>query len=385
MWQNLFIFSVLIVGIFSQPIQIVGRDFYRDNSPIQFRGVNAVVKGEPWFPSTANFDPKISLTHQDFQILSQSGINMIRLGIMWPGVQPLSPNEYNMTYLETIRNISRNAYEYGIYTLLDLHQDVLSDRTCGEGVPSWFPLYLEGFPRPLVLKPFKSLGECDKKPWTDYHMSLAVAIGFEYLYQNPGDFHRLWENITLYFKGEPQILGFELINEPWCGNQYSNPLLLVPEKANRRLLESLYQETIQRIHEIDPMRIVFIEPVTWSDIDLGWSELPNNTIISFHYYIDINPPFHFHLSHYLRESARLDRPIFLTEFDLSTWDEVSILTKQYNTSWAIWEYKDFCQDRFGACKTGYGGYFFTAEGERNETTFQRLKNVVRVNMDPKKI
>lgn len=40
-------------------------------------------------------------------------------------------------YLKAIRNISRAAARYGIYTLLDFHQDVLGDRWCGEGVPGW--------------------------------------------------------------------------------------------------------------------------------------------------------------------------------------------------------------------------------------------------------
>ena len=31
----------------------------------------------------------------------------------------------------------RNASRYGIYTLLDFHQDDLSAKLCGEGIPSW--------------------------------------------------------------------------------------------------------------------------------------------------------------------------------------------------------------------------------------------------------
>ena len=29
------------------------------------------------------------------------------------------------------------AGQYGIYSLLDCHQDVLSEKFCGEGVPDW--------------------------------------------------------------------------------------------------------------------------------------------------------------------------------------------------------------------------------------------------------
>lgn len=30
-----------------------------------------------------------------------------------------------------------SASKYGIYTLLDAHQDVLSQKFCGEGIPDW--------------------------------------------------------------------------------------------------------------------------------------------------------------------------------------------------------------------------------------------------------
>lgn len=32
---------------------------------------------------------------------------------------------------------SRAGEKYGIYTLLDMHQDVFSGKFCGEGVPDW--------------------------------------------------------------------------------------------------------------------------------------------------------------------------------------------------------------------------------------------------------
>ena len=40
---------------------------------------------------------------------------------------------YQGRYLEGLCS----AGSYGIYTLLDMHQDVLSDKFCGEGIPDW--------------------------------------------------------------------------------------------------------------------------------------------------------------------------------------------------------------------------------------------------------
>lgn len=40
-------------------------------------------------------------------------------------------------YLLAVREIVRNANNYGIYVLLDAHQDLLNRQFCGEGFPDW--------------------------------------------------------------------------------------------------------------------------------------------------------------------------------------------------------------------------------------------------------
>jgi hypothetical protein len=50
-----------------------------------FHGVNAIVKGFPWVPSTNDFDIDTSLVDKDHQMLADLGVNMYRLGSMWPG------------------------------------------------------------------------------------------------------------------------------------------------------------------------------------------------------------------------------------------------------------------------------------------------------------
>lgn len=45
-----------------------------------FHGTNAVVKGEPWVPDTSKFSLDISLVEEDFKIMKNSGLNILRLG-----------------------------------------------------------------------------------------------------------------------------------------------------------------------------------------------------------------------------------------------------------------------------------------------------------------
>ena len=53
-----------------------------------------------------------------------------------PGYVP-QRGEYNETYIGVIADIVKLAAKYGIYTLLDMHQDVFSPKLCVEGMPDW--------------------------------------------------------------------------------------------------------------------------------------------------------------------------------------------------------------------------------------------------------
>ena len=144
----------------------------------QFHGVNVVIKGSPWIPYPFNlvkqdnfeelFDQSIqtsySLVKKDFELLQKYGINCIRLGVMMPGVYPDSKNSgespyiIDTDYLDGIGTIITKAGQYGIYVVLDLHQDLLSSIFCGEGLPIWFGKKLLGsspkhtWPYPLAGK-----------------------------------------------------------------------------------------------------------------------------------------------------------------------------------------------------------------------------------------
>ena len=48
----------------------------------------------------------------------------------------------------------------------------------------------------------------------------------------------LW--VHLNFTDE-HVLGYEIMNEPWCGDVYEDPTLLVPGVADRRYLQPMYE------------------------------------------------------------------------------------------------------------------------------------------------
>lgn len=52
-----------------------------------FHGTNIVVKQFPWHPETEGFSDG-TFSEKDMQLLKSLGLNVVRLGFMWPGLEP---------------------------------------------------------------------------------------------------------------------------------------------------------------------------------------------------------------------------------------------------------------------------------------------------------
>jgi hypothetical protein len=64
-------------------------------------------------------------------------MNFVRLGVMWEAVER-SAGEYDEGYLNKVEALINKLGEAGIYTLVDMHQDVLARYMCGEGMPNFY-------------------------------------------------------------------------------------------------------------------------------------------------------------------------------------------------------------------------------------------------------
>jgi endoglycosylceramidase len=144
-----------------------------------------------------------------------------------------------------------------------MHQDVWNRKFCGEGVPDWAAqnnydiLKFIGFPWPLA-KPYEvdeneypSRQDCDSIPWPKYHFSYAISSAVGNLYDNHNGlrdkFVNFWGHVSQRFSNNPYIFGYELLNEPWCGNIYENPLLLLEGYADREKLQPMYDQINDKI------------------------------------------------------------------------------------------------------------------------------------------
>ena len=130
-----------------------------DGRSVLFHGVNAVYKVDPYIPSNGAFDKDDSLHGEDIDNLVSWGMNFVRLGVMWEGVER-KPGVYDYDYLAKVDDLIRRMGKKGIYTMVDAHQDVFARSICGEGVPDFYAKEALGDhasclgPLDQILKPF---------------------------------------------------------------------------------------------------------------------------------------------------------------------------------------------------------------------------------------
>ena len=264
-------------------------------------GVNAIYKVDPYIPLTDEFDPQNSLNDDDIANLKKWGMNFVRLGVMWEGVER-EAGVYDMAYLDKVEALINKMGEAGIYTLVDAHQDVFARFMCGEGIPDFYAQEAIGMTpsciNPIVdvlLKDFyASIGSCNdmndlnyrvddngdfliedclQEMFANYYNTKQSVTGFGSLFtnkQNMNDkFVAYWDATSARFAGNPYVVGYDPLNEPFPANNVRDPTLRIPGVMDRKHLAPTYSAVFDKYINNDSDAIMWFEPVTDPDVD-GW-------------------------------------------------------------------------------------------------------------------
>jgi len=228
-----------------------------------FRGCNSVQKGYPWYPQFG--DSQVNVRNDTvLRLMKEWGFNVVRLGTMWSGTEP-SRGQYNDTYLTVIGSVLKQMQKYGIVGLLDAHQDVMSAQYgTYDGFPKWVVKSLSP-PRHPYPWPFKKI-----RFWAEAYATEEVGQHFQDFYDNVSGvrdaFINMWRKVAQKFntKDYPNVLGYEIINEPWAGDVYNKPDLILPGNAGKKNLMPLYDDVMEALRNVSDQALFFYEPVTWS-------------------------------------------------------------------------------------------------------------------------
>ena len=235
-------------------------------------GVNVVYKHPPFLP------PEDEFGAADADAIAALGFNTVRLGFIWEGMQPERPEAggpaVDEAYLDRYAELVELLTSRGIYVLIDSHQDLYSSVFGGEGAPPWAVLDY-GFPY------FPGISY-----WSaNYFFQPAIWLAFESFWTNRAGIQHayidMWRVLAERFAGNPMVLGYEIMNEPWPGTDFLNGT------KNAAKLESFYRQAIEAIRTVDDTHMIFWEPPVTSQLgvkspitDLGAA----NLALSFHVY-----------------------------------------------------------------------------------------------------
>ena len=205
-------------------------DFYESHQTISF-------VGRP-FP--------LSEADEHFSRLSNLGFNLLRLSVSWEAVMHEGPGIVDADFLEHLVSLVQIAAKYGLYIIIDPHQDVWSRFTGGDGAPGW-TLEAAGFRLDGSLHEagcaylHQHVGTDDELPtmaWPTNYGRLATATMFTLFFSGdvyapnitvPGTDGETIQNflrkhyvafiqvLANALKDEVNVIGFETMNEPSNG------------------------------------------------------------------------------------------------------------------------------------------------------------------------
>ncbi len=193
------------------PMRVRGRDLVdASGRTVLIHGLNSVAKSAPFLSSSDG----TNLGGADLDRVTRDGFNGIRLGV-WPASVSPQPGVIDHDYVAAVRTRVDQLAARGLWVILDFHQDVfwgmpgwattpeaaaLSDQTPAGLDIGWAAAYAS--PR-------------STRQWDDWWANAAVTPGLGVV-----DAYGIGvAAIAEATKDAPNVVGLELINEPYPGGQ----------------------------------------------------------------------------------------------------------------------------------------------------------------------
>jgi endoglycosylceramidase len=300
-----------------------------------FRGAN--VSGRAKLPPFLPFDDPAA-----FDPLAAWGWNAVRLLVLWEAIEP-QRGVIDREYLARVRALAEAAGARGLHVIVDFHQDLFARALGGDGAPEW-AVAVRGKP-------------ASARTWfADYALSPAVRGSFAAFWRDDNgirtEFLACVREVMLALRDVPMVLGYDVLNEPM-----SELTALVT--FERGPLADLYRAAIRLRDEIDPHRLLFLEPTPLAAFGFP-SSLPvlegANLVYAPHIYdapaivasryLPRLSSFPFTLRSLLKERERRREPLFVGEFGVLKGvegearlieHECRMLDRHF-VGWTVWHY-----------------------------------------------
>jgi endoglycosylceramidase len=312
-----------------------------DGQVVILHGLNEVYKIAPGDPLASGFNG------DDAAFLAENGFNAVRVGVIWSDLEP-EPGVFDTSYLNSIEQTVQTLGNHGIYSIIDFHQDAYSTAFGGEGAPDW-AVQTDGVANPSLPFPYNEFfNPAEQQAWESFWSNADApnGIGLE------NNYSQMLEYVANAFNGDPNVAGFELMNEPSPGVSSFLSTLFGNPFFDSQQLTPFYDQGADAIRAVDPSTPIFFEPNVLSNAgvptDLGHVDA-TNTVLSFHDYCEFDlgplgciPSVSGIVGNAENYAEAQGIPAFLTEFG-ATSDQAEILAPmqgadQHLIGWTEWAY-----------------------------------------------
>lgn len=224
------------------PLRAPGGPFLVDQTgrTVLLHGVDLVYKIPP-YEVEVNGSGRNVLTPAEAQRMAQLGFTVVRLGIIWKGLEPgtdpmndaavctpgaprsSGSRQFNAgildVYLTRLQATVSLLARYRIFSLIDMHQDVYNEAFGGEGAPNW-AVCTDG----VTPKSRRNVAN-----WSANYTGPGVAQAYGHFWDNnvvgnlQGQYDAVWTKVAARFRGDPWVIGYDPFNEPYGGGLDHHP------------------------------------------------------------------------------------------------------------------------------------------------------------------
>jgi endoglycosylceramidase len=310
-------------------------------------GINMVYKRAPYAPDATGFG------EDDARFLAAEGYDTVRVGVIYKALEP-QPGAYDDAYLDRIVKTVNTLGRHGIVSLVDFHQDLYNERFEGEGWPDW-AVFDDGLPA----EPKRGFS-------TNYLVMPALQRAYDNFFADvsgPGGvgiqerYAAAWRHVAQRFARDDNVLGYDLLNEPWPGTMWQDCINPSGCPANDAKLAAFTERMRTAIRAADRRHLVFYEPWVLFNFGGGTSIGPfagdKRMAMSFHSYClsaggsDSNAgcdtPDDLVADHADAHAERTGDALLLTEFGATqNPDILTAMVKRYERHMIGWQEWHYC-------------------------------------------
>ncbi len=209
------------------------------------------------------------------------------------------------------------------------------------------------------------------------------SYGYPWLFESEANqklFCEIWEKIAQYYKDEPIILGFDLINEPIA------PYFENMDELNAKL-EPLYKRVVTSIRKIDKKHIILIGGAQWNGNFKPFSDwkFDDNMMYTCHRYGgDATKQA---IQKFIDFRDKVNLPMYMGEIGHNTdqWQsDFCKVMKDNNIGYTFWPYKKLDSSCFMGIKKPEGWQLIIDYSEKPRKTFKEIRDA-RISANQAKI